>query len=307
MTAAQWEIVEKDNIDDLQVLEPLPISEEPIDSQNDGRLPSSESPKSANRILGLFNHHMTGIQKYSSLTFTVFLTFHITNTSLLPLATKSVSAADPYLLLTRPYYQSPIAEPLIVVAPLLLHVGSGLALRIYRRHQTAKLYGSEPKSSRPGLWQLWPNLSGTSMLGIALAPLVVGHATINRLLPLYFEGGSSGIGLQFVAHGFARHKAVSFVGFSALISIASWHVVWGAAKWLGWSPAQVTSSYRGGMERSWMRKRRFYILNAVSAALAGCWMAGGLGVVGLGGETKGWVGRGYDDLFRQIPVLGPLY
>ena len=48
---------------------------------------------------------MTRIQRYSSYTFSAFLAAHVTNTSLIPLLTRSVQSSDAYLLLTRPYYR----------------------------------------------------------------------------------------------------------------------------------------------------------------------------------------------------------
>ncbi len=132
-------------------------------------------------------------------------------------------------------------------------------------------------------------------------PLVVGHAFVNRVMPLWVEGGSSSIGLEYVAHGFARSPKVAFVGYTVLVGTAAWHFVWGWAKWLGLSPESVVE---GGVEGGLRRKRRWYGVNAVSAFLAGVWMAGGLGVVGRGGEVKGWVGRGYDELYRKIPIVG---
>jgi hypothetical protein len=236
------------------------------------------------------------IQKYSSYTFTLFLGFHITNTSILPLLTRSIADSDRYLLLTRPFYQSPLSEPFVVALPLLTHIGSGVALRLYRRHQLAKRYGYESHEQRRHL--RWPSLSGTSLLGYILLPLVTGHVFVNRVLPLWVEGDSSGAGLGFVSHGFARQGVVSFVGYSALIIVGAWHFVWGGANWLGLTPKSVPAEAVEG------RKRRWYALNALSAGMAGLWMLGGLGVVGRGGATDGWVGRGYDELYSRIPVVG---
>lgn len=121
---------------------------------------------------------------------------------------------------------------------------------------------------------------------------------MNRILPWWVEGGNESIGLSYVAHGFARFPALSFVAYVGLVTAGSWHFVWGAAKWLGWIPAAVRR------DDAWRRKWRWYVLNGISMVLAGVWLAGGLGVVGRGGEVKGWVGRGYDELFKRIPGLG---
>lgn len=75
----------------------------------------------------------------------------------------------------------------------------------------------------------------------------------------------------------------------------------GWAKWLNLTPASVTV---GGAEGQMLRKRRWYIVNAVSALAAGLWMAGSLGVVGRGGRVEGWIGKEYDELYKTIPLIG---
>ncbi|KZF22691.1 hypothetical protein L228DRAFT_238609 [Xylona heveae TC161] len=290
---------------DLKELDPSPV-DDPIGDDKDSYFPPSSSPTppvARSSTLGLSGHslpfYLQRIQKYSSYTFSAFLTFHLANTSLIPLATKSVPESDKYLLLTRPYYQSILAEPVVVLLPLIAHVGSGIALRIYRQHQLAKRYGASNRHERKALAR--PKISGISFVGFMLVPLVAGHAFLNRILPVWVEGDSSGVGLSFVSHGFAEHPAISFAGFSLLISAATWHIVWGGAKWLGLTPSQAAGE---SVETSLRRKRRWYTLNALSVALAGLWMAGSLGVVGRGGRANGWVGRGYDNLYRQIPFIG---
>ncbi len=51
-------------------------------------------------------------------------------------------------------------------------------------------------------------------------------------------------------------------------------------------------------------KRRWWVINSVSALAAGVWMAGGLGVVARGGSATGWIGKGWDDLYSRVPLLG---
>ena len=126
-----------------------------------------------------------------------------------------------------------------------------------------------------------------------LAPLVIGHAIINRTLPWVYEGGSSSVGLGFVSHGFAKHPAIAWTGYTALVGVASAHFVWGAAKWNGWVPVGTTKK----------AKRRWWLLHGVSIALAALWMAGGLGVVGRGGKADGWIGKNYDVLYSKVPLV----
>jgi hypothetical protein len=235
-------------------------------------------------------------QKYSSYVFTIYATLHITNTSIIPLITRSLPASEPYLLLTRPYYQSFPLEPLLITLPITTHILSGLALRIHRRNGNLKRYGASnlPISSRlEKRLKVWPSVSWSSASGYVLAPLVLGHAFINRILPWIYEGGSSGVGLGFVAHGFARHPVLAWTGYVALVVTASGHFVWGAARWNGW--------VEGGTGKK--AKRRWWVINGASLALAGLWMAGGLGVVARGGASDGWIGKSYDTLFSKVPLV----
>jgi hypothetical protein len=242
---------------------------------------------------------VTRTQKYSSYAFTVFTAFHITNTSLIPLLTRSVAESNRYLLLTRPYYQSLLTEPLLVALPLAAHITSGIALRLYRRRQALRRYGAETHKDRRTI--PWPALSGTSALGYALVPLAGFHVWTTRLLPLYAHGDSSLINLSYISHGFALHPAISTTGFAALVGVGAWHIVWGAAKWMGFAPSQVSSHEE---DKALVRKRRWYSINAVSAGIVVVWLAGALGVVGRDGRVVGWIGKEYDELYRYIPFLG---
>lgn len=207
----------------------------------------------------------------------------------------------------RPYYQSPLLEPALVIVPLATHLLAGLGLRLVRRRRDLRDYGELDDNSlkaKMGRWyHAWPPLSGTSALGYALLPLISAHAFVNRILPLWVEGGSSGVGLGYVAHGFAKHPALSWATYVALISVGSMHVVWGWGRYLGLTPEKATGSDVSARGRS--KKRRWYGVNAIALGLMSLWIVGGLGVVARAGKAVSWVGRGYDELYRRIPVLGP--
>jgi len=94
------------------------------------------------------------------------------------------------------------------------------------------------------------------------------------------------------------------VGFTALVGVSVWHMTWGWAKWMGWTPSQVVT---GGLESGLRRKKRWYLINAVAALSTIVWLVGGLGVVGRGGETVGWQAGVYDSLYKQIPLFGRWY
>lgn len=227
---------------------------------------------------------------------------HITNTSILPLCTQSVAASEKYLLLTRPYYQSPFLEPLLVTIPLAIHITSGALLRLHRRNTAIRRYGSaslpSPVHTRPQnqarKFSFWPVMSYSSISGYILTPMVLGHVLVNRVLPWWFDGSSSGVGLGFVSHGFAKHPLIAWTGYGALIGLAAGHFSWGWSKWLNLTPDGSNSK---------KSRRRWWEINASSVFLAVLWMAGGLGVIARGGKASGWVGKVYDELYAQIPCL----
>jgi len=237
------------------------------------------------------------VQKYSSYAFSVFASFHIANTAIIPLLTRSVPESNRYLLLTRPYYQSALTEPLLVALPLVAHIASGIALRFFRRRQALHRYGAETQTDRKTI--PWPSVSGTSALGYALIPLAGFHVWTTRVLPTYMHGDNSMISLSYISHGFALKPFISFAGFTALIGVGAWHFTWGWAKWLNLTPPQVSETES---KRHLIKKRRWYAINGVSAVLAGLWLAGGLGIVGRGGKTGGWIGREFDELYNAMPL-----
>ena len=251
-------------------------------------------------------------QRYSSYTFTAFAALHITNTSLIPLITRSIPASSKYLLLTRPYYQSFPLELLLVAIPLVVHVASGVSLRLYRRHLLLRDSGAITPSERKSV--PWPPVSWTSATGVAATWLVGLHAGVMRLLPLLVDGGSSGVGLDFVGHGVSLTSkdgvSPGWLGlgfYAALVTVVGSHMVWGWSKWLGVSPPPGPKPAMAGSARNetmMRRKKRWYGGTVATAAVVGIWLAGGVGVVARGGKVDGWVGRGYDELYKALPVLG---
>ncbi|RAL68510.1 hypothetical protein DID88_007238 [Monilinia fructigena] len=293
-----------DTFVDLQELDPSPIDSP---SDWDEKLPLLPSHASFGRssTLGLSGsghgavYYLTRIQRYSSYAFSVFSAMHITNTSLIPLITRSVPASEKYLLLTRPYYQSFPLEPLLIGLPLAAHITSGVALRLYRRRVSEKRYSSHRPSSSLSYFsffspKFWPTISYTSISGYILAPLVASHIFVNRAIPLIYEGGSSGVGLGYAAHGFARHPTVAWASYVALVGIGAGHMIWGAAKWLNLLPS--------GAEKG--RRRTWWSINGVVSLVGAIWYVGGLGIVARDGAETGWVGSGYDALYQKVPLLG---
>ena len=136
-----------------------------------------------------------------------------------------------------------------------------------------------------------------------LWPLLAGHVFVNRILPLEVEGGSSGVGLGYVSHGFAKHPIIANLGYAALIGVGSWHVVGGVAKWLKLSKEFVTEGGDYGQRK---RRKRGWVINVVAGVVVGMWMLGGLGVVGRGGLGSGWEAKNWDLLYSRVPIFGKI-
>lgn len=235
---------------------------------------------------------MSRIQHWTSYPPLVFSVFHLVNTAIIPLSTRSVQIADDYLLLTRPYYQSFPLEHVLLTVPISLHVLSGIAIRLHRRNVALSRYGAS--SLRIGerikkQVRIWPTLSWISIAGYSLIPLLAGHVWVNRLAPWVFEGGSSSVGLTYVSHGFARWPLWNWCSYVPMVSLATGHFVWGLARWRNWLGADSDKA----------RKRNWWSVQAAWASVAALWLLGGLGVVGRAGKSDGWVGKGYDVLYGK--------
>ena len=330
--------IETPSIDRDKELPPLPEASSDLSSSQPSaasRTPTASSTTTTSSIglSGTAGHgaiyYLTRVQRYSSYTFTVFATLHIATTSIIPLITRSVPASEAYLLQTRELYQTTLSEPLLVILPIVAHVASGVALRLLRRAHNLKRYGgatpavaaarhgagrdgSGSEKARhtthsPAHWaKLWPQLSYISVSGYGLAVFVGAHVFMNRILPLLVEGDSSNISLAYVAHGFARHPAISWLAYIGLVGAAAGHMTWGWAKWLGfsqragWKVDHITGHTEVDRQARKRRRRLFFIINGIAAGVAGLWAAGGLGMVARSGRTEGWVGKIYDGLYEKV-------
>lgn len=220
-------------------------------------------------------------QKYSSYAFSAFLGLHATTVSLTPLF-MGLDAGNSSLLLARTYfYQShPIVESILIPGSLLLHVGSGLGLRAYRHYQQRKRYGGSP----PPMVSQWRlrNFSGVSLAGWAVLPFVAAHTGLLRAVPLWVDGGSSDITLEYLGHGFRMGRWGKWIGtgfYTVMVGLVSYHVVFGWAKYLK------------------IDKRRQRITGATAVAVAGTWLSG-LFVIAQSGPVRGYLGKHYDHLYN---------
>ncbi|PYH96178.1 N2,N2-dimethylguanosine tRNA methyltransferase [Aspergillus ellipticus CBS 707.79] len=248
----------------MQELDPSPVDEMFPDLEPGEFFPKAQSSPSVGRSstggrfswlkLGLrgysWDSWLSAFQRYSTYPPSIFLLLHWTNTSLIPLATRSVSDSETYLLLTRPVYQSPPLEHVILTIPVLVHVASGIALRNIRSSRRARLYGAEKRSQR-NLLTFWPRMSLQARLGYSLVPLLGVHVLVNRITPLIVDGGSSGVSLGYVAHGFARAPVFWNIYYVVFVAIGVWHFAGGWSSWMGWRVTTIRkqrSRKKGSLE-----------------------------------------------------------
>lgn len=259
---------------------------------------------------------VSALQKYSTYPFTLFAALHFANTSLIPLATRSVPESDSYLLLTRPIYQSPLFEHLVLTVPIITHIGSGIALRNIRAARRARLYGAETRDQRHTLG-FWPRMSLQARLGYTFMPFLAIHVLVNRVTPIMVDGDSTSISLSFIAHGFARSRIFWTAYYNVFAIVGIYHVLGGLASFMGWriTTARETrgsqkSSLEGGLgytedERHVKRQRRMWWNFNKIAMLGTCiWLVGALWIVGNGGKGSGWQAKGWDEIYSQVPLIG---
>lgn len=242
---------------------------------------------------------------------------HFANTSLIPLVTQSVADSENYLLLTRPIYQSPGLEHLVLTVPVLTHIAAGIGLRNIRASRRARLYGAETRSQRYSV-QLWPRMTLQARLGYILAPLLGAHVLVNRITPLMVDGGSSGIGLGYIAHGFARSPVFWNIYYTVFVAAGMWHIVGGWASWMGWRVTTVRTewfrkkdSLEGYLdetakerERAKRQRRTKWTIYGCAAIGTSFWLAGALGIVGRAGAGSAWEAKGWNEIYTQVPAIG---
>ncbi|KAF8456596.1 hypothetical protein BGX38DRAFT_1162091 [Terfezia claveryi] len=274
---------------DMMELEPSPIADSPTDifsasfaSSSDSRPHSRETLSKASTLNAPSSSVFLWLirsQRYSSYVFTSFLGLHLTTTSLIPLLTNSISSSDNALLLARTAYQStPLLETLLIPGALTVHVLSGIGLRLCRHCLAKKRYGKAPAFWEKRVW------STTSIAGWLLLPPLVAHAIVLRVVPLYVDGGSADVGLQYVTHGFNYHGRIGWwlnsCFYTGFVGTATWHVVNGFAKYFR------------------IRNKRH--VNIAAGVMTIGWLGGLFGVITRAGCATGYLGRKYDEFYDFV-------
>ncbi|KAL4972441.1 hypothetical protein BDW66DRAFT_144149 [Aspergillus desertorum] len=315
--------IDTKSIMSMRELDPSPVDETFPDIASEGYTKKYEPPLGRRNFgwsLGLrgqnWDSWLSVLQRYSTYPPIFFAVLHFANTSLIPIATRSVPESDNYLLLTRPIYQSPSLEHVILTMPVLTHIASGIALRNIRSSRRARLYGAETRDQRYAL-SFWPRMSLQARLGYVFAPLLASHVFVNRVMPIMIDGGSSSISLSFVAHGIARNRVFWVTYYHIFVFVGVYHILGGLASWMGWritTARKTRGSKKGTLEGGLghtesdqhvkRRKKMWWNFNKIAALGACVWLAGALWIVGNGGEGSGWEAKGWNEIYNQVPVIG---
>jgi hypothetical protein len=144
-------------------------------------------------------------------------------------------------LLGREYYQTALGEPLLLIAPIALHVGAGVAKRL--------LSGSPGKEPRP----LTKILTWTGYtVGVFFLPI---HYITHRIYPTVKDHPIDAIGpaeldYEFVKYGLQRWPARSWALYAGLVGCVALH---GAAGlkiiWQTWIGNSATERKRGSVNQ----------------------------------------------------------
>ncbi|KAL4916718.1 hypothetical protein BDW62DRAFT_185486 [Aspergillus aurantiobrunneus] len=316
--------IDTKSIVSMQELDPSPVDKgfpEPLSEVHTSKYQSqSGSPNFGWFALGLSGRNwdswVSTLQRYSTYPPTLFAALHFANTSLIPIATRSVPESDNYLLLTRPIYQSPTFEHIILTIPILTHIASGIALRNVRSSRRARLYGAETRDQRHALGS-WPQMSLQARLGYVFTPLLATHVLVNRVVPIMVDGGSSSVSLSFVAHGISRSRGFWVTYYPIFVFVGVYHILGGLSSWMGWrittarkgrgskkGPLEGHIGFAGNEQHVKTEKRMWWNFNKVAALGVCVWLVGGLWVVGNGGEGLGWEAKGWNEIYSQVPVIG---
>ena len=227
---------------------------------------------------------MARTQRYSAYAFLTFLGIHGSTAVLSPLFL-GVDSGNASLLLARTYFYqaSPYTELLLIPGSLLLHVGSGLGLRLHRHFEQRERYGGKTPGSL-SQWR-WGNLSGITRTGLIALPTLALHTAVMRIVPYLVDGDSAQVALEYLAYGFHHStwgRLVSGAFYTGFVGAVSYHVCFGLAQFL---KVQRTR-----------RTRR--TVNAVAVGTTALWLGGVSRIVYESGKAGGYIGRHYEHFYK---------
>ncbi|CUM63037.1 uncharacterized protein PRCAT00000600001 [Priceomyces carsonii] len=238
------------------------IAPTPINLSLEEQIPSSETNVSP--FLKKLLLYLLKIQKYSAYTFTGFLGLHLTSVVIVPGLFAPLSIAQDVFEMSRAVYQSvPNFENIAIIGSSMLHVISGIGIRLIRAKLRQNKTHKNPAVMEPiitdterddiglggitaliglGYKKSWiatkfPTLTPLSFSGYCLLPLVGYHFFKFRYLPVSIDGDSSLINLEYISY-YLTHSSLKNLGnrinyfmIVMLLWVMSYHSVSGLLKY----------------------------------------------------------------------------
>jgi hypothetical protein len=284
--------------------EPLhdnPMTLRPLNISPDG---SSSSPPPRKSYIPSVLTVIQSTHRYSSYVLSGFIGLHALNTCIIPLATtfssqqSALSKIDNGFMITRFLYRpSQSTEIALILAPLGIHVLTGIVLRARRIYNERHLYGEgilawharQTRINRAkGL--SWPRIralpslgySSTAATGWAALFFVSLHAYTTRYLPWKY-GGDGETSISIVSHALQKHPLLAYTLYSGLIAAGAFHVISGWGRWL-----KLTFQPRG------RRVKNYLVIGAATAWLVSLVRVGRLAIFSRAEAAE------YDNLYRHL-------
>ncbi|EGW30021.1 uncharacterized protein SPAPADRAFT_63639 [Spathaspora passalidarum NRRL Y-27907] len=201
------------------------------------------------------------IQKYSAYSFVSFVGIHLTSVVIVPILPIDTGIKQEVFSLAKAVYHAlPLYETTIIYGSSLLHVISGVTLRVlrtYERQQKKKnkktghfnmndsiqIKDSDDDIGLGGISSIFGlgykkswisqtfGVSPLQFSGYILIPLVAYHYFKFRLSPLLVEGDSSLINLDYITYMVnLRNPTANLLALSGLVWTATYHVCNGLLK-----------------------------------------------------------------------------
>lgn len=253
----------KDYKEPLQAVDPIPaeLPREPEDNE--------KKVKGGSRLFPFLQK----VQRYSSYSFTAFLTLHAASVIVAPVVSPELGNST--MQFTSAVYQAPAVEPILVYGSALAHVGAGLVLRAHKLYLDRVHYNKFLKG--------WAN--PTVLSGYVLMPIVVGHAVYHRIAPQWILGDSSMITLDYVAYSVHHHPILAWSALLSLVGVGVFHVSRGWHKWLGaWNQWKMTMQ------------------SAIISATAIAFSSVSVFRIGQLPEVTGWISKQYHQVLEALYI-----
>jgi hypothetical protein len=289
----------------IETLPPEPVQSNPLSLRPSHISPESSSfpPPSKSYVPSVLTL-LQSTHRYSSYVLSGFLGLHALNTCIIPLVTtfstqqNALSSIDNGFMITRFLYRpSESTEMALILAPLGIHVLTGLILRVHRIFKERHLYGEgilawharETRINRAkGL--SWPRIralptlgySSTAATGWPTLLLVSLHAFTTRYLPWKY-GGDGETSISIVSHALKKHPLLSYTLYSGLIAVSVFHILNGWGRWL-----KFTFHPRG------RRVKNYLVIGTITAWLISLVRIGRLTIFSRAETVE------YDSLYRHI-------